>query len=226
MYSVKGLRFISLSALLIMFVPLNLSPRPLSMPSFHAHLFFFLLVTLKSVAAQSDFRAQAADNPPFSSDDNFNNLVLTSANTPDEAVLDTSNSPKVQLNNEDQCSAETPPNSRRMRSRSDTYCPYNSQAPFHEFMGPELTGPELQSNPAQEPFWRKIPFLQNWFRPPPKKPAKKLPILDFDVACRDPTRQVRVCSIWASFLLPIPELMPTLPFCRYSTFKVHEHKLF
>lgn len=188
------------------------------MLSLHPQLLFFLSVTLYYVAAQSDVGAQAAGNPPFSSYDDFNNLVLASADTPDEVVPDTRNSPKVQLSNEDQCSAETPPNSRRMRSRHDTYCQYNPQAPAHEFMGPEP-----QNSPGQEPLWRKI---QDWFRQLPKKPAKKFPIFDFDMACQDPTRQVRVCTIWSPFLLQVPEMMPTLPFCRYSTFKVHEHELF
>lgn len=190
------------------------------MLSLHPHLFFSLSVTLYSVAAQSDFRAQAPGNPPFSSYDDFNNLVLASADTPDEVVPDTSNNFQLQLSNEDQCSVGTPPNPRRMRSRSDAYCPYNPQAPIHEFMGPELTGPELQSNPAQDSLWRKIPFLQNLFHRPPKEPDKKFPNFDFDVACHDPAKPVRVCSVWAPFLLPVPNLMPTLPFCRYSTFKV------
>lgn len=194
--------------------------------SLHPYLYFLLSVNLYAVAAQSDFSAQAAGNPPLSTYDDFNNLVLGSADTTDEVDPNTSDGFKVQLSNEDQCSAENPPNSRRVRSRSDTYCPYKPQAPVHEFMGPELTEPELQSNPAQEPLWRKIPFLRNWFRPLPKKPAKKSPIIDFDVACHDPTRQVRVCSIWVPFLFPVPSLMPTLPFCRYSTCKEHEHKLF
>lgn len=193
------------------------------MLSFHPHLFLSLSVTLYSVAAQPDFRAQAAGNPPFSTYDDYNNLVLASADTPDEAVPDTSNNFKLQLSNENQCSMGTPPNARRMRSRSDTYCPYKPQAPIHEFMGPELTGPELQSNPPEESLWRKIPFLQNLFRQPPKEPDKKFPDFDFDAACGDPTKQVRVCSIWTPFLLPIPNLMPTLPFCRYSTFKVPGH---
>lgn len=190
------------------------------MLSLHPHLFFSLSVTLYSVAAQSDFRAQAPGNPPFSSYDDFNNRVLASADIPDKVVPETSNNFQLQLSNEDQCSVGTPPNSRRMRSRSDAYCPYNPQAPIHEFMGPELTGPELQSNPAQDSLWRKIPFLQNLFRRPPKAPDKKFPNFDFDVACHDPAKPVRVCSVWAPFLLPVPNLMPTLPFCRYSTFKV------
>lgn len=205
------------------------------MPSLHSYLFFLLPVTLYSVSlslslslffafsphvkvvAQSDFSAQAAGKPSFSTYDDFSNLLLASADATDEVVPEPSSSVKVQLSNEDQCSAETPPKSRRMRSRSDTYCPYKPQAPTQEFMGPELTRPELQGNPAQEPLWRKIPFLQNWFRPLPKKPAKKSPIIDFDSACHDPARQVRVCSIWAPFILPAPSLIPTLPFCRYST---------
>lgn len=189
------------------------------------NFFFFLSVILYSFPTQSDFRAQAAGNTPISSYDDFNNLVLASADTPDEVIPDTSNKANVQLSNEDQCSAETPPNSHRMRSRSDTYCPYKPQVPIHQFMGPELTEPELRGNPAQEPLWRKLPLLRNLFRPSPKEPVKKFPIFDFDVACLDPTRQVRVCSIWAPFLLSVPPLMPILPFCRYSTFKVHENKL-
>lgn len=200
--------------------------RPFAMLSLLPNLLFFLAVILYSFAAQSDFRAQAAGNTPISSYDDFNNLLLASADTPDDVISDTSNSPKVHLSNEDQCSAATPPSSNRMRPRSDTYCPYKPQAPIHDFMGPELTGPELQSNPAQWSLLRKIPLLRNLFRPLPKKPDTTSPIIDFDEACLDPTRQVRVCSIWAPFLLPAPQLMPTLPFCRYSTFKVHENKLF
>lgn len=188
----------------------------------HPHLFFSLLVTLYSVAAQSDFRAQAPDNPPFSSSDNFNNLMLASADTPDEVVPDTSDSFKLQISSDDQCSVANPPNPRRMRPRSDAYCPYNPQAPNHEFMGPELTGPELQKNPAQEPSWRKIPFLQNLFRRPSTETDDRFRTFDFDEACYDPTKQVRVCSIWVPFLVPVPNLVPTLPFCRYSTCKVPE----
>lgn len=199
--------------------------RPFAMSSLLPNLFFFLSLILYSFAAQSGFRSQAAGNTPISSYDDFSNLVLASADTPDDDIPDTGNSPKVQLSKEDHCSAETP-NSHRMRSRSDAYCPYMPQAPIHQFMGPELTGPELQSNPAEESLWRKIPFLRNLFRPLPEKPDGRFPIFDFDVACLDSTRPVRVCSIWAPFMLPVPQLMPTLPFCRYSTFKVHENKLF
>lgn len=195
------------------------------MRSLFPKLFFFLSLILYSFAAQSDLRSLAAGSTPISSYDDFYNLVLASADTPDDDIPDTSNSPKVQLSNEDHCSAETPPNSHRLRSRSDAYCPYKPQAPFHQFMGPELTGHELQSNPAEESLWRKIPFLRNLFRPP-EKLDHRFPTFDFDVACLDPNRQVRVCSIWVPFMLSAPELMPTLPFCRYSTFKVHENKLF
>lgn len=214
------------SLFLFLFMSLNLFHfRPFAMRSL-PNLFFFLSLILYSFTAQSDFRAQAAGNTPISSYDAFDNLVFASADTPDDDIPDTSNNPKVQLSNEDHCSAETPPNSHRMRSRSDAYCPFKPKAPIHQFMGPELTGPELQSNPAEDSLWRKIPFLRNLFRPPPKKSDKKFPIFDFDVACLDPTRQVRVCSIWAPFMLATPQLMPTLPFCRYSTFKVHQNRLF
>lgn len=198
--------------------------RPFAMRSRLPNLFFFLSLILY-YGSKSDFRAQAAGNTPISSYD-FNNLVLASADTPDDDIPDTSNSPKVQSSNEDHCSAETPPNSHRMRSRSDAYCPYKPQAPIHPFMGPELTGPELQGNPGEGSWWRKIPLLRNLFRPPPKKPDKRFPIFDFDIACPDPTKQVRVCSIWVPFMLTAPQLMPTLPFCRYSTFKVHENRQF
>lgn len=198
--------------------------RPFAMRSLLPDRFFFLSLILYFFGSQSDFRAQAAGNTPISSYD-FVNLVLTSADTPGNDIPDSSNSPQVQLSNEDHCSAETSPNSHRMRSRSDAYCPYKPQAPIHQFMGPELTGPELQSNPAGS-FWRKIPILRNFFGPPPKKSDKRFPIIDFDIACLDPARQVRVCSIWAPFMISAPQLMPTLPFCRYSTFKVHENKLF
>lgn len=199
--------------------------RPFAMRSLLPNLFFFLSLILYYFGSQSDFRAQAAGNTQISSYD-FSSLVLASAATPVDDIPDTSNSPKVQSSNEDNCSAETPPNSHRMRSRSHAYCPHKPQAPIHQFMGPELTGPELQRNPAEGSWWRKIPLLRNLFRPPPKKPDKRLPIFDFDFACLDPTRQVRVCSIWVPFMLSAPPLMPTLPFCRYSTFKAHENKLF
>lgn len=200
--------------------------RPFAMLSLLPNLFFFISVILFSFAAQSDFRTQAVGNTPISSYDDFSNLVLGSADTPDDVIPDASNSPKVQLSNEDQCSAETPPDSHRMRSRSDTYCTYKPQAPIDQFMGPELTGPELQSNPAKDSIWRKIPFLRKLFRPLPEESDNTFPIFDFDEACLDPTRQVRVCSIWAPFLIPAPQLMPSLPFCRYSKFMVHEDKLF
>lgn len=188
-------------------------------------LFFFLSLILYYIGSQPDFRAQAAGNTPISSYD-FNNIVLASADTPVDDIPDTSNNPKVQQTNEDHCYAEYSPNSHRMRSRSDAYCPDKPQTPIHQFMGPELTEPELQRNPADFSSWLNIPLLRNLFPPPPNRPDKRFPIFDFDFACLNPTRQVRVCSIWVPFMLSGPQLMPTLPFCRYSTFKTHENELF
>lgn len=191
--------------------------RPFAMRSLLPNRFFVLSLVLYFFGSQFEFLAKADGNTPISSYD-LKNLVLASADTPDNEILDNSNSPQAQLSNEDHCSAEIAPNSHRMRSRSDAYCPYKPQAPIHQFMGPELTEQELQSNPAGS-FWRKIPFLQNLFGTPPKKSDKRFPIIDFDIPCLDPTRQIRVCSIWAPFMISAPQLMPTLPFCRYSTFQ-------